>query len=405
MSDSDANSNSSIETPQAYFAIFLLISAIGLLVSSYATYHHLLLKVAGATDAICNINATLNCDTIAKSQYSEIFGVPLGVFGIAFFLSVLATVGLTIKTKGERDHRLAFTALSVIGAVVSVVLFGISSLKIGAYCPTCIVIYSLCALQILIALPRWGFWSKGLSVVELFRSGTVPFTITALTFAAYLFAQPSIQAQIAASAGSDKPVPSKSEFNAIPALTIPLSLSAYAGLGEDYRRGNENAKVVIVEFADFQCPACGVVAPLLGDLEKAMGDRLLVVYKTYPLDKSCNSNMQTPLHEFACEIAAIARCAGRYGKFWEYHDLAYKNQQQASHANARAWAKQVGLSDAQVEECLKSGDIMLKIKDDIALGEKLGVTGTPSLFINGRLYTGPKSYDALRGFIEDLLSQ
>src|SRR5690606_25971169 len=111
---------------------------------------------------------------------------------------------------------------------------------------------------------------------------------------------------------------------------IPINTSPYSGFGEDFRKGGDQAAVVLTEFADFQCPACASFAPTLETLHKDFGDRILIVYKNYPLDTTCNPQLSNQIHEFACDMAVAARCAGQYEKFWQFHDLAFARQSSVS---------------------------------------------------------------------------
>jgi protein-disulfide isomerase len=179
---------------------------------------------------------------------------------------------------------------------------------------------------------------------------------------------------------------------------IPLTKSAYAGLGEDYRKGGDAAPVVIEEFADFQCPACRAMGGTLETLHKEMGDKVLIVFRNYPLDHSCNPAIGK-MHEFSCKAAVMARCAGQYGKFWQYHDLAYGHQSEINDAHLKDWGKEIGLTPEQVETCWSSADLLAKVKDDIALGSKLALDSTPTLYINGHKVVGRRGLDDLRGYV------
>ena len=101
----------------------------------------------------------------------------------------------------------------------------------------------------------------------------------------------------------------------------------------------------------------------------------------------------------------MSRCAGRYGKFWKMHDTIFDNQGDISSENLAIWAKEVGLNQEQIFECKESQDILNKIKEDIAAGQKAGVQGTPALYINGRSVVNGRDYSALRERITTLLNE
>jgi protein-disulfide isomerase len=187
------------------------------------------------------------------------------------------------------------------------------------------------------------------------------------------------------------------------ASEITINLSPYSGLGEDYRKGPDNAKVTIVEFADYQCPGCKHASETLHTLSQEFQGKVRVVFKNYPLDSSCNKSMQGKFHEHSCKAAIMSRCAGEQGKFWQYHDLAFKNQATINEANLKAWATELGMSQDQINLCWNSKDILAKVQDDIEQGNKAGVDSTPTLFINGKKVMGGRSIEELRLTISEQL--
>jgi protein-disulfide isomerase len=186
---------------------------------------------------------------------------------------------------------------------------------------------------------------------------------------------------------------------------IVTSKSAYAGLGEDYRKGSDSAKVTVVEFSDFECPACARAEPVLREVIESMGSKILFVFRNYPLDKACNGGVKNDMHKFACQAAVVGRCAGQFGKFWQFHDKSFAEQDKISLENIKSWGRDAGLTASQIDQCLASNDIMAKIKDDIAQGDLAGVTGTPAIFINGKKYAGGLSVAEINAAIQSELSR
>jgi protein-disulfide isomerase len=296
--------------------------------------------------------------------------------------------------------------MSIIGAITSVVLAIISATKIGVFCPTCMAVYAVTLLQLLLVivyrkdLPRpmnFKSISNGLTYVLL--------SIVVVVIPFQMFRTPSRDLQNNPQTLDDQSGDEEETDANENKVEIPLNLGPFSGLGEDYRAGSDEAKAVLVEFADFQCPACQDASQVVRMLKDEYGDRILVVFKNYPLDSTCNPSMQRKLHEFACDAAVLARCAGQIGKFWEFHNLAFDNQDDINKTNLDKWATSVGLSPDQIKECRESKDILAKIRDDIALGNKVGVQGTPTIFINGSQVMGGRSYPALKAQIDKVLSR
>lgn len=145
-------------------------------------------------------------------------------------------------------------------------------------------------------------------------------------------------------------------------------------------KGNENAPVTLEEFGDLQCPPCAALHPELEKIEKEYGARVRLIYRHFPL---------TQMHPYALEAAQAAEAAGEQGKFWEMHDWMYREQQSWSTApNARQMflqqAQNMGLNVEKFRQDMNSAESKQRIIQDYNRGMSLGVTGTPTLFINGR---------------------
>lgn len=400
------------ENQQKFRKIAIILAVAGLCFAIYATVHHIAVKQQGATDFACNINATFNCDDIARSPYAEFAGFPLGVWGSGYFLAlfVLLILGL-IKEENNKESLIAYVALVAIGVIASVGLGIISWFAIGSLCVTCIGVYGVCFLQAANCFIARNALPRPDNVKQLGNGTATAVLAIAVTLVAYNFIfrpgphhnePPASLEELIDEQSSTKPT------RLLPTMQeIPINRSAYSGLGEDFRKGARDAKVTIVEFADFQCPACQSTANVIKQLMARFGDQILVVFKNYPLDPSCNPSVQRAIHPHACRAAIMARCAGRYSHawFWRYHDKVFANQQDLSEENAAQWALEVGLSQDQIRECLDADEIVAKIKDDVRLGNQVGVDATPTIFINGRKYIGQRSLPQLSQEIERLLRE
>jgi len=388
------------------------LGLLGLSLFVYALRHHLSFKATGVTNAFCNVNESISCDAVAASPYSEIWGVPLGIFGISFFVSLLVfNVMRAASARSGFAGRMAsqtHAVLVVIGVAVSVVLGALALFVVKAFCLVCIGIYLVCLLLAVSLHYGRAQLSRPFRKQAVAIGGLLAFMVTAVSAYSYTQFSSAISPRPASlnpqSAQSIvQPGSQVSPKNAQPAQVIPVARSAYAGAGEDYRYGNEQAKVIVHEFVDFQCPGCAVLATTIKELKVKYGSRVLFVFRNYPLDQSCNQNIHGRMHEHSCAIAAMARCAGQYGKFWEYAEMAFAKQSEASGENAVKWAKAVGVSSYAIEVCRKSQDLVNKLKDDVAVADKLGVTGTPSLFINGVRYDGDRSTAVLSQALDSAL--
>jgi predicted DsbA family dithiol-disulfide isomerase len=157
-------------------------------------------------------------------------------------------------------------------------------------------------------------------------------------------------------------------------------------------KGPDNAPVTIVEFSDFECPYCGGLYPTLKQIEKAYPQNVRIVYRQFPL---------TNLHPHAMKAAEASLCANEQHKFWEFHDSMFGNQRELSVADLKQRAVDMKLDTKAFNECIDSGREAAAIQADIQEGAKAGVTGTPAMFINGRLLSGNQPYADIKDVIDD----
>jgi protein-disulfide isomerase len=159
-------------------------------------------------------------------------------------------------------------------------------------------------------------------------------------------------------------------------------------------RGAKEAPVTLVEFSDFHCPFCNRAQATLKQVLERYPGKVRLVYRDFPLDA---------LHPQARPAAEAARCANDQGKFWDYHDVLYANTPRGTPADLRRYAEQVKLDVPKFEQCVSSGVHKAAVQRDIEEGKRLGVTGTPAFFVNGRQMDGAQPLDAFVRVIEEEL--
>lgn len=190
-------------------------------------------------------------------------------------------------------------------------------------------------------------------------------------------------------------------FGGIFFLTRGSSSKAVAGTSVsqiDYSKGqkigSDSAKVKVVEFSDFQCPACLAAEPTVRKIrESYKPEEVQLIYRHFPLAQ----------HSHSKQVAALAEAAGAQGKFWEMHDKLFDTQSQWSGmADATPsfmdLVKQLGLDENKVKQAMDDSATKVKIESDLAEGQTLGVTSTPTFFVNGRKLS-IKSFDDLNAAV------
>jgi protein-disulfide isomerase len=162
------------------------------------------------------------------------------------------------------------------------------------------------------------------------------------------------------------------------------SRKPFSSNAPDYRKqGPADAKVTIVEFSDFECPACRVAEPPMRAILKLYDGKVRLVFKHFPLER---------MHQWARRGAIAAECAGRQGKFWEYHHELYDHQEEwpseKFEERLAAYAKKVKLDESAWQACRKDPAVSAAVSADVTDGEHAWVGSTPTFFINGKRFIG-----------------
>ena len=169
----------------------------------------------------------------------------------------------------------------------------------------------------------------------------------------------------------------------------------------DWVKGDKEAKVTLIEYSDFQCPACGAYNPVVKQLIHEIGDKIVFAYRSFPLRQ---------IHQNAQIAAQAAETAGRQGKFWKMHDMLFENQKEwSSHSNAKEifikYAQSLNLDVEQFKNDLDSKEVEEKVDNDYRRGVSLGVNTTPTFFLNGEKLDNTRSYREFKDMVQKAVSQ
>jgi protein-disulfide isomerase len=173
----------------------------------------------------------------------------------------------------------------------------------------------------------------------------------------------------------------------------PVDL-AVAVTDADHAQGAREAPVTLVEYGDYECPWCGRAFPLIKRLQSELGDRLRVVFRNFPLNS---------VHPHASVAAQAAEAAAAQGKFWEMHDVIYEHQDDLTPPDLVHYALRIGVEVYQFQADLAAERYARRVQSDYDGGVKSGVKGTPTIFINGRRYTGELEYDQMMAAVQGAL--
>lgn len=361
--------------------LLAVIATIGLIFSILLTQQFYEIRNgAGGFKSICNISQTLNCDAVTASPYAELVGgLPLSSFGAGWFLAILLISFLAMIEEFRREASRGLLALFAIGSGVSLIYFFVMAAVIKSYCLYCLTIDGLnfVGLGIAFSLENWKKspekidfskwkWMAGLVAGSLFVSIVLSKNMDGLRL------DSSTLNQVVDSFMETPPVAVNSG-NEFPSI------------------GPDHAPITIVEFSDFQCPYCRIGASIINSVINRYPTQVRVVFRNFPLDPNCNPEVQRAMHPYACQLARLATCAHRQGKFKEVYENFFENQANLAAQGPNSpleLAKAAHANSDQLSSCSATSDISSAITRDIEEAKRLGISSTPTFFVNGKKIEG-----------------
>ncbi len=380
--------------------LLVAFALLGLAASTVSAYVHYHLLRNPDYHSFCDINATVSCTQAYLSRYGSIAGVPVAVGGVLFFgFALLMVWGSRTKSRVEDSAPAYLFAVSTLALAVVLYLAYASFFILKEVCPLCVTTY--------IAVIGVFVISGGASSVPMsslprraLRDIRVLVTTPVALFAALVFVTG------AASAVEFFPKDGRQAAQQPPAAALNQDQrSEFERWWDQQERvevpfSNEGAKVLIVKFNDYQCPPCRQTyfsyEPILAKYKDRPQD-VKYLLRHFPLDPRCNSGVPKLVHPAACDAAAAAVMAGSKGTFDKLTDWFFTHQDELSPATVRTAAKDVGGIadfDARYDKALQ------EVKTEASVGAVLGVTSTPTFFINGRRLKGGLPTQYLEAAIE-----
>ena len=165
--------------------------------------------------------------------------------------------------------------------------------------------------------------------------------------------------------------------------------------GNSPTTGPADAAITITEFSDYQCPYCARSEPLVKQALQAYPDQARLVFKHFPL---------TTIHPQAMPAALAAAAAQKQGKFWEMHEKLFANQRALAPEQLKQYAGDIGLDVAKFEADMQSDEVKKAVQEDVELAQRVGVRGTPTIFVNGKILQ-TRSLDGFKEVIDPILKE
>lgn len=394
--------------------LILLLSFVGFLTTvKLALIYYDSIFNPYALPSFCSVSEFIDCDGVAQTVHSQFFGIPLAYWGMFLYVFIVFLVFVDKLKKVQYfgflrvfKHPLAYiSTLGFIAFGVSMILAAISIFEIKKICILCVFTYVLDLLIAIIATnwyvrknEKYTFMDAFWAIYKSFKVSVKDF-IHAIEVKKYM-----ISFLVLALVASGVLAYTTFSYCFTPQVRRYKEFKQYEKMQKDnpFRvsgnvLGDENAKVVVYIYTDYRCPICRTYNVITHRAAKELSGFKLV-HKNLPLDTECNSHLAKPFHEGSCMMAKYAIAAENQGRFWDLNSELFEKQPKTEDEVINL-AKLMGLNtdklkvDAYSEETLKS------IDRDIESATDLRIDGTPTLVINGKIYSGIKPYYELKDIL------
>ena len=354
-----------------------------------------------ALSSFCSINDLIDCDGAAKTTHSQFFGIPLAFWGVflyfVFLILTFADKFKDIEIKGFKIFGFLevfkkpesyICALGIIAFLISMTLAGISIFEIKKICILCFFTYLLNLLIGIIGKP------KDENIFQVFATSFKDF-IAALKIKKY-----AITFIILVIAAAGVLVYTEISDVLAPQVKMQKELEYYSKPDEKYQTtgnilGERDAKLVVHEYTDYQCPFCFVLNTMMLRSVNELKN-LKVVHHNLPLDKECNPALPGQMHPGSCLMAKYAIAAGYQGKYWDMNALLFDKEFQGEESILNNAKSIRGLNIDKLQKDAHSEKVMNELQKEIDEANSIGIDGVPAIRINIETHVGIMPYEQLK---------
>jgi len=377
-----------IKTPKIYVqALYFLLSLAMIGVGLYLTSHYIDFHFPDglSTKSLCNFNGPLfSCKNAAESHLSNIFGVPISLFAVILGTLFLSNYLFNSLKLEETNGLIAY-----VNAIGCLILGVYSLLVLKTICPYCFLYYLL-SFGVAFLFWKFGtakFHGKNFALISLF----------ALLILGPSFFYFKDKAQSFNAHTKDLEVAMLQSFDANPNLGAPTNPSPFrlSSANPDFK----SAPIQLTIFSDFQCPACKMLSDVLHDVLARFEGKINAQYIFYPLDMNCNPEVKQAMHEYACQEAYIAYCAGA-ARFSVLHDILFSEQENLSANFIKNLAEKENVTNCYLDPATKE-----KVQALIKESTPFNIRSTPTMILNGVKIEGVLPKNQLIALIEGLLKR
>lgn len=370
---------------KAYYLPVLILSIAGILNALYLSFLHYKNYTDPTYASFCALSRAINCDTVAQSPWSILFGVPVAIWGLIgylFFTSLLIPL-----RKPLREIQPLWSLVVICGggyALVAVYFGYIAVSEINSYCILCLLTY-------------------GINFSLFFSSWLIRRRFSASS----LFLEILLSIRIV---GKSKWYTGSLVTSVLIALSLIVFLPHYwsfslpktsydinHGMTDDGHPwiGAESPQMTIHEFSDYMCFQCKKMHFMLRQLVEQHPERLRLVHRQFPVDHQYNPLVKNKYHGGSGKMSIIALYASMKGQFWQVNDLLFEIAGNKEDFNTRTVADFMDVPVGEVSAALENKFLRLRLKHDIAVGINGGINGTPAFVIDDEVYIGTIPKDIL----------
>lgn len=371
-----------------------VIIPLGFIISVYLLYMHLAPQLGMGGSNLCSMLFGGGCDAALMTTWSKLFGVPLAAWGMIYYITLTLVLFFHRLTRSVDAAPVPGFAvlIGLLGAAAGVVLLVIMLGRWSPFCAFCAIEHGLNIILAGLLLKANGegvlrLLARGWNVLVHFFTGSGAlsgsrrlsvagiFMILVIAIALYQWAYIIEQSlEIDSLQLNEQGI--VGDLQRQKRVEIPIDST-------DAILGDPNSTLKVVIFSDFQCPSCRSLARELMRMSPLFDQRAALVFKNLPLGKDCNPALEEDIHPKACLYARAAEVARQHGKFWEYHDDLFNAALSGYEPNLITLAKDHGIDSLAFGRQLDAPETAAKVRRDVELALKLGINGTPAVYVNG----------------------
>lgn len=376
-----------------YSTPVLILLIMGLADTGYLAYAHYKNFTDIAFSSFCAISKAINCDTVSQSPWSILMGIPVAYWGIlAYSLFLIIFLETLRKKRGSEQLWYILCSLGLAYAIAAIYFGYISVTKIKAYCILCLISYFIS-----FSLFFYSWIIKNRFCSTSFRPGLVKGFRYLMNSLALKF---SILVLLSAAIFLKTFLPSYWLYVFLPSTPSKIS-QGMTKEGNPWIGSDKSPEIIIHEYTDYLCFQCSKTHLFLRQLIAKYPNKIRLIHHHFPMDHEFNNLIvPQPFHIGSGKMAMLGIYAASKNKFWKMNDALYAMGRKKQPINTRILSSITGFSSGELAAAIQHPQIREALLYDIRQGMKLGITGTPTFVINGKIYQGSIPIDTLKEIVQ-----